>query len=220
MGKSNFHKEMKEYEKKLEYKAKRGMLSLPEKEEYQRICRNRFRNEQLHKGKNIQIVMGIILVSTFFFVKSFWSPAEKAFVFRNSSNQVPTYKSSIPVFKNSKKDAIIETTTKLNAVHTEIFKVYGEAINSYNKDKTIPENVLKVLEAQTFETPQEAVAPLVDNLRKTIAKQVALVEYLSITKEIDFNYADKLQKDIKQLGGDYREVLYQVWDQCGVEYKK
>ncbi|MHC1750570.1 MAG: hypothetical protein AB9856_20050 [Cellulosilyticaceae bacterium] len=213
MGKSNFHKEMKEYEKQLEYKAKRGLLSLPEKEEYQRICRNKFRNEQLHKGKNIQLVMGIILISTFFFVKSFWSPTEKAFVFTNHIESVPT-------FKNSKKEAIIEATTQLNAVHTEIFRVYGEAIDSYNKDKTIPENVLKVLEAQTFETTQEAVMPLVDNLRKTIAKQMALLEYLSITKEIDFNYVDKLQKDIKQLGGDYRKVLYEIWDQCGVEYQK
>lgn len=142
-------KDMKEYEKRLAQKADLGILSLSEKEEYQRIRRNQYRNGLFKREEMGQNIMPVIALVTIFGVAFYLNQntskpqPQTGESLKTSDYSVSSYTAHNNSFSSfseqMQRNQLVGEINQITDSFNKQIELMTEAINTYGSTRTLPE---------------------------------------------------------------------------------
>lgn len=205
-NRKKFRKEMKEYEKMLMKKAKLGILSLSEKEEYQRICRNKYRNSLFSQEKQekiiIVIVIGSIVLGTGYFIHTKGIGDKKVVGAMNKLG-------GSSILRQQNNQLIEEMNQITDALNNQSILV-SEAVEEYSANGTLSKQYLIRLKEIIVTTEKEELAALLEIYNEYTNIEEVIFTYLETTTKAEEKYVNTLLEKLHDLIEQYNLEMQDI----------
>ena len=213
-----FIKERKNYEKLLKTKAKLGILSLPEKEQYQSMLYSQRRNRLLKRERLIGFIATIGIGTTMlilFYVRPYFVRVN------NKVNERTTSEQNIKQgqYGTSYKKEIVEKIEMCIDLNHKANEYFNQGITEYNQDHRVGISHIDKLTALYDREAMAEFNTLKELFKFKLDKQIDILNRLENPEE----RTDQIKKEIgeiRKLDEVYQEAIYEILDREGIQYIK
>ena len=214
-----FMKDKKNYEKLLETKAKAGMLSLAEKEQYQSMIYSRKRNKFIQREKLIGMITAVGISLTMFIV---YNMAPRMMRDNNQGNNSNANTKSVKnINQNSinTKNEIAEKMTACMDLSNRATQYFNEGIQEYNTEQRVGIGHVEQLKALYNPEIMKEYKMINQIFSYKLDKHIDILTQVE-DPNVSRQQIQKETEELKKLDKMYWEAIYEVLDKEGIEYER
>ncbi|MGL4799496.1 MAG: hypothetical protein ACRCWY_08925 [Cellulosilyticaceae bacterium] len=191
-----FKKEMKAYKKRLEERAEKGVLTMNEKEEYQRLCYSRQRKRMAFEDRAADVIKGfaiLMFLGLMSFTRGLWGTEMEveAYVPIEDSE----WASASP---NDEKSVKLEIG-RINKIFEERMALQRTLVQHYTEKGTLPEDYEAQIQSILAASPYSELGELIGMQEEYKALQREYWGHIGQAELIDQAYITKQEEAMKTL---------------------